>query len=459
MSSQVSDQGVDATRQLWVTVSVLSGVVLASLDSAVANIALPTIAHELATTDASTIWVVNAYQLSSAACLLPVAALGEILGLKKVYLAGLIVFMLASMGCALSPSIGALIAARVAQGVGGACLAALAPALIRSVYPRNRVGQGLALVALAVALSGAAGPTIGAAVLSVANWSWLFMINVPICFAAVIVFAVTAPQGVRAPRRFDWTGAVLSAASLSSLILGVDSFGGGAHAVAITEVVAGFAGFVLLFRMQLGKATPLLPLDLLRIPLFTLSLGTSLCSYAAQIMAYVSLPFLFQIQMHRSAIAAGLLITPWPLLVAFAAPIAGRLVLRYPASLLSSVGLIVLATGLFLLATMPAVPADWNIAWRMALCGVGFGFFQTPNNTTIMTVGPVLRSGAAGGMLAVARVLGWCLGSALVGFIFTVAGPRGSVASLGVAGGFAAAGACASAARSFARLPRQDSPK
>ncbi len=442
---------LSVVRQRWVTFCILCAVALSSLDSAIANIALPTIARELATTDASTIWVVNGYQLASAACLLPAAALGEILGLKRVYLFGLIVFGLASFGCAQAPGIGFLIGARMAQGVGGACLASLGPALIRLVYPREKVGQGLALIALSVALSGAAGPTVGAAVLSVANWSWLFLINVPICIVATGIFAAMAPAGAGSRRRFDWTGAVLSAASLIFLILGVDSFGGGSLGVATAEVAAGLIGFAVLVPLQTRRSAPLLPLDLLRIPLFSLSVGTSICSYAAQIMAYVSLPFLFQVTMHRSAIAAGLLITPWPLVVAFAAPVAGRLGLRYPASTLASLGLVALAAGLFLLAAMPAVPADWDIGWRMALCGLGFGFFQTPNNTTMMTVGPAARSGAAGGMLAVARVVGWCLGSALVAFVFAVEGARAAWESLVVAGGFAAVGALASAARIVAR--------
>jgi DHA2 family multidrug resistance protein-like MFS transporter len=174
---------------------------------------------------------------------------------------------------------------------------------------------------------------------------------------------------------------------------------------------------------------------------------TSICSYSAQILAYVSLPFLFETVMHRSQIATGLLVTPWPLLVVVAAPIAGRLVARYPAAILGSIGLAVLAAGLALLAAMPAAPADWDIAWRMALCGVGFGFFQTPNNATIMTAGPVMRSGAAGGMLAVARTLGWCLGSALVTVIFATVETDATIRCLEVACGFAVVGAVASVAR------------
>jgi DHA2 family multidrug resistance protein-like MFS transporter len=191
----------------------------------------------------------------------------------------------------------------------------------------------------------------------------------------------------------------------------------------------------------------MLPLDLLKIPLMSLSLVTSSCAYTAQILAYVSLPFLFETVMHRSQTATGFLVTPWPALIFIAAPLAGRLVRRYPAALLSSIGLAILATGLALLATMPADPSDLNIVWRMAICGIGFGFYQTPNNATVMTAGPVSRSGAAGGMLAVARTLGWCIGSAMVSLIFSLSRTDATIHCLELGSAFAAAGAIASVSR------------
>jgi DHA2 family multidrug resistance protein-like MFS transporter len=207
----------------------------------------------------------------------------------------------------------------------------------------------------------------------------------------------------------------------------------------------------LLVWQQSRKAVPLLPLDLMRIPLFALSVATSICSYAAQILAYISLPCLFQSVMHRTAVATGLLVTPWPLLVAVAAPIAGKLSARYPAAVLGSAGLVVLCTGLLLLANMPAAPADWDVAWRMGVCGIGFGFYQTPNNLTLMTAGPPDRSGAASGMVAVARTVGWSLGSALVALIFGLLGSAGALTCLYVAAGFAAGGAIISVSRAGAR--------
>jgi DHA2 family multidrug resistance protein-like MFS transporter len=425
--------------------------VLSSLDSAIANIALPTIARELAASDAATIWVVNGYQLAAAVCLLPAASLGEILGHKRVYAFGLIIFTIASLGCAVSPSLGWLVSARLAQGAGGACLSALGPALIRGIYPRRILGSGFALIALAVAISGALGPTIAALILSVATWRWLFLVNLPVCLVAVPLFLAVAPASSRVAQSFDLPGALLNAAALGLIVIGVDALGSSPPGVAIAEIVAGLVCFILLVWQQMRRTSPLLPLDLLRIPLFTLSLGTSICSYCAQILAYVSVPFMLQTVMQRSPVATGLLVTPWPLLVAFAAPIAGRLSARYPASVLGSVGLAVLAAGLLLLAVLPDVPADWDIAWRMGVCGVGFGFFQTPNNITVMTAGPVGRTGAAGGMLAVARTIGWSLGSALVALIFAVWQVRATTMCLDVAAAFAALAALISSARSFSR--------
>ena len=430
--------------------ALLAGVAMASLDSAIANIALPTIATELTATEAATVWVVNAFQLGAALLLLPAAALGEIRGLRRVYGFGLVAFGVASLGCALSPTLATLVLCRLLQGAAGAFTAALAPALIRRIQPPARMGSALALVALTVAFSGAAGPSVAAAILSFARWPWLFLVNVPICIGAAIAFLRNAPPNEPQPRPFDRGGALLSGLALGLIVLGIDTLGLDARTAA-AAIACGLAAFAWLVRHQSRQPLPLVPLDLMRIPLFSLSIVTSVCSYAAQILAYVSLPFLFQTVQHRSAVETGLLVTPWPLLVVVAAPVAGKLVARHPAALLGSLGLAALAAGLALLAAMPAMPSTLDIAWRMALCGVGFGFFQTPNNTTLMTAGPARRSGAAGGMLALARISGWCLGSALVAVMFALVHERPTVACLELACALASFGAFVSVLRYRAR--------
>ena len=309
------------------------------------------------------------------------------------------------------------------------------------------MGSAFATVALAVALSAAAGPSVGAVILSVANWPWLFLVNVPVGLIAIPLFFAVTPATPGRGRRLDVFGMVLNAGALGLIVVGVDGLGDPAYGVAVAELVAGLVVAGLLVRQQARRTEPLLPLDLLKIPLFALSVCTSMCSYAAQILAYVSLPFLFQTVMHRSAVATGLLVTPWPALVACAAPIAGRLSARYPAALLGSFGLVVLCSGLLLLTFMPAAPADWDVAWRMGVCGIGFGFYQTPNNLTLMTAGPPSRSGAASGMVAVARTMGWSLGSALVALIFGLEGAAGATTCLAAGAGFAALGAVVSVSR------------
>lgn len=441
----------DTQRRLVMLCAVL-GIVLGGLDGAIANIALPTIARDLHCSETQTVWVVNVYHLAVAVSLLPAAALADSLGLKRVYGFGMALFTAASLACALSGSLGVLIGARVVQGLGTACMAALSGALVRSVYARTQLHQAFAIVALAVAISAAIGPTLAAAVLAVAPWPWLFLINVPIGIIAVALFLRAAPTSPRAPFSFDWAGTLLNVGALGLSILGVDALGQKETGLATFEIGAGLLCTLLLYGQQKKLKTPMLPLDLLAIPLFSLSILTSICAYAAQILAYVALPFLFQTVMHLSAVTTGLLVTPWPVLVAVAAPFAGRLATRHPASILSSVGLAILAGGLAALSLMPAQPTFGDICWRMALCGIGFGFYQTPNNLTVMTSGPATRSGAASGMMAVARTLGWALGSALVALVFGLSqGSGGAVHCLELATGFALLGTALSVSRRAVR--------
>jgi DHA2 family multidrug resistance protein-like MFS transporter len=433
--------------------TLLAGVAIATLDSAIANLALPTIANEFSASAAATVWVVNVFQLGAALCLLPAAALGEIRGLKLIYGIGLVSFGVASLGCAMSDSLPMLIFFRLLQGGTGALMAAISPAIARRILPPEKLGSGLALIALSVAVSAAAGPSIAAAILSVARWPWLFLVNVPICVLAGFAFFPNAPRSEPQPRRFDLGGALLSALALGLIVAGVDTLGLHPREAA-AAIAGGVLALALLVVHQSRQEAPLVPLDLMRIPLFALSIVTSVCSYAAQILAYVSLPFLFQTVEHRSPVETGLLVTPWPLLVVVAAPIAGRLTARHSPALLGSLGLAVLAIGLALLAIMPPLPSALDVGWRMALCGIGFGFFQTPNNTILMTAGPLRRSGAAGGMLALARTFGWCLGSALVAVVFAVVQDGATIVCLKIACGFAVFGALAGVWRFRARPAR-----
>ena len=219
------------------------------------------------------------------------------------------------------------------------------------------------------------------------------------------------------------------------------------------ELAGSVAIGAVFIRRQVTLPAPMLPVDLFRRPIFALSVATSICSYNAQALAYVALPFLFQYAGGLSQIETGLLMTPWPFVVVFVAPLAGRLSDRYSAGLLGGMGLAILTLGLLLLFMVAAGSPNVAFAWRMAVCGIGFGFFQTPNNRAILSSAPRERSGASSGMLATARLLGQTGGAALVALIFGLTGGHpggvgyGAKLALAVGAGFSAAGAVASLAR------------
>nr|WP_249146924.1 MFS transporter [Bradyrhizobium japonicum] len=356
---------------------ILLGLGLSSLGSAIVNIALPNISRSFASSDAATVWVVNAYQLSATVCLLPVASLVESLGLKRVYTAGLAIFVFASLGCAFAPTLPMLVSARLIQGAGAAGVSVAGMAFVRVIYPHHMVSKGFALVALAVAIPGALGPTIAAAILAVAKWPWLFLVNVPFGLT-VPLFIAAAPPDVRIARSLDLIGTALNALAFGLFVVGVGTLGTGDGRIATGEIVAGLFCLGLFVRQQLGHPMPMLPFDLFRIPLFTLSVWTSVCSYAAQILAYVSLPFLFETRMHLSAVETGFLLTTWPFMTAVTAPIAGRLTIRHPASVICSIGLALLAVGLLLMVFLPTTPARWDVVWRLALLRYRLWSFSDP---------------------------------------------------------------------------------
>ena len=205
-------------------------------------------------------------------------------------------------------------------------------------------------------------------------------------------------------------------------------------------------------RRQLTQPAPLLPIDLLRIPVFALSIGTSVCSFCAQMLAFVSLPFLLQDTLGFSQVETGLLMTPWPAVIIIAAPIAGVLSDKVSSGWLGGVGLVAMTAGLLLLATLGAHPEPMQIAWRMALCGAGFGIFQSPNNRTMLSAAPRERSGGASGMLGTARLTGQTLGAALVALIFGIAPQHGPTVALYVAACFSAVAAVVSTLRVMQRV-------
>ncbi|CAD6522379.1 MFS transporter [Paraburkholderia metrosideri] len=443
-----TEQGLPVPQRYWAMLVIALALTLAVLDSAIANVALPTIARTLHASSASSIWVVNAYQLAITISLLPLASLGDRIGYRRIYLGGLILFTVASFGCALSTSLQTLALARVVQGFGAAGIMSVNTALVRMIYPPAQLGRGVSINAMVVAVSSAIGPTVASGVLSVATWPWLFAINVPIGIAAIVGGFKALPMNPGHESPYDYLSAVMNAFVFGLLIFAIDGAG---HGERLGLVLAALIGALVIgyffVRRQLTQAAPLLPIDLLKIPVFALSIGTSVCSFCAQMLAFVSLPFLLQETLGMSQVETGLLMTPWPAVIIIAAPVAGVLSDKISSGWLGGVGLAALTVGLLLLATLGAHPDPMQIAWRMALCGVGFGIFQSPNNRTMLSSAPRERSGGASGMLGTARLTGQTLGAALVALIFGIAPKDGAFIALYVAAGFSAVAAVVSMMR------------
>jgi DHA2 family multidrug resistance protein-like MFS transporter len=451
MTQQRESDGINIPALL----SVLLGVALGTLDTAIANTALPAMAADLHADPGRSIWIVNAYQLAVVATLLPFAALGDSLGPRKVFLFGVSFFTLASLGCTLANALPALACARALQGIGAGAVMSVNIALIKLIFPPSKLGRGVGMNALVVGVGFAVGPTIASLVLSVGSWPWLFGINVPLGTLATLFAMRSLPRHTAARAPFDRVAALLSAVAFTALMFALIQVGQQANWVVIAAAALVAAVFmVALVVRQAGHAAPMLPVDLMRRPMFALSAFTAFASFGAQGLAFVSLPFYFENTMHRDPIHTGFLMSAWSIIVAAAAPLAGRLSDRYHPGLLGGVGLAVLSLGLLSLGNLDGNASVLHIVISMGICGAGFGFFQSPNLRALMTSAPPSRSGGASGTIALVRLTGQATGAALVALCFGLQGTQGATLAIHLGVGFALAGSIAS----FSRLRASSLP-
>lgn len=263
--------------------------------------------------------------------------------------------------------------------------------------------------------------------------NWLFLINVPFGIFAFILgkrLLLQNPQkGSKA--KFDWISALENAATFGLIFYVMGSLArNGEYGLNSGLLVAGFiVGFIYL-RRELHSNTPMLPVDLFRIKLYSLSICTSISSFIAQIVAMVFLPFLLMGNFHFSEISTGLLMTPRPLATMIVSPLAARFIEKHNPGATAAVGMAVFSTGLLMLLFSSEAPHEWEIAWRMAICGIGFGLFQTPNNIVMVLVTPIQRTDSAGGMQSTARLIGQTMGATLVTLIFAIFNSNGNSVSL-----------------------------
>lgn len=420
---------------------VWTGLFMTTLDASIVNIGLPTIARAFGTPLSGTIeWVIIGYLVVAAGLLLTVRRLSDMVGRTPIWMVGLGLFTLASVLCGAAPSVQLLILARLLQGGGAALLLATGTAMLTSAVPPDQHGRALGLGALAIALGTSVGPTLGGLITEHLSWRWIFYVNVPIGLVALAAARRVLPRGGgRSQGRFDPLGAILLGVGVAGLTLGL-SFGGEwgwASARLLGTLALAVVALTGALLVERHVADPIIDLTLFRNRVFSSGIASMTLSMLALFSVGFLLPFYFEELRGFSTAHSGWLLTPMPLALAVVAPIAGAASDRLGSRLIAPLGLAINAVALFLLARLDATSSTGDIAWRLALAGIGQGLFQAPNTRAVMEAAPATEQGAASGILATARITGQALSVALSGAVFLgLGGSAGAalVASRGNAG-------------------------
>ena len=434
----------------WAMVALACAISMAILDSYIMNIVLPTLAHDFRVNPSTATWIVNGYQLAIVSSILPFSSLSEIVGCRRIFLIGAIMFCITSVLCALSDSFITLLIARIFQGFSASAIMSVSTALIKRVFPRAHIGRGMGINAMVVSISAATVPSIAGGILALSSWHWLFAINFPLRLPAFIFGYRFLPKTIHDnQQKYDYISAIANAITFGLLFYTIDGF---AHHNSLIRLfvqlgIVFAVGYFFIHR-QLHQTKPLLPIDLLRIPFFRLSITASVCSFIAQMLAMISLPFYFQNSMGMNEVMTGLMITPWPVAALIMGPTAGYLIEKVKPALIGSIGMIIFCGGLFSLSYLDPHSTHFDVMWRVAITGMGFALFQTPNNSAIMSSAPSERSGSASGMLSMGRLIGQTFGTTLVAILFSyIVKDESTAVSLQIASGLAMLAAIFSASR------------
>jgi DHA2 family multidrug resistance protein-like MFS transporter len=426
--------GLPTPRRYLAILAVSFGTGLAVLDGSIVTVALPTMAHDLHVESSTSVLVVTIYQLTLVMTLLPLSALGSHLGLRRVYQCGQLIFLLSTALCFFARSMPFLLVIRTIQALGAGAALSVSSALIRSIYPARALGMGLGISGVVVSVAGVIAPTLGGLVLSVARWPWIFVAACPLALASVLIGRRALPDPTASDEPFDVLGAVLCAATFGLTISGLESLVHGA-----SPVIAGFIGLsgvalgVVFVRRELQSKLPILPVDLLARPIIGLSAISGLVAFMGSTTMIFSIPFRLQQQYGWQPFEVGAVIAPWPAAMAFTGPLAGTLSDRFPAGALGGIGMTIAVAAMLLLAFLPSNPTHTDLVWRMALCGVGYGLFLSPNARLIIHSSSRERAASAGGLIGTTRLTGQTLGATLLAALLSAGVGRGPAPALAAA--------------------------
>jgi EmrB/QacA subfamily drug resistance transporter len=399
---------------------------MTTLDSSIVNIGLPSIARAFRTPLTGPVeWVIIGYLVVIAALLLTFGRLSDMIGRAPIWTAGLAGFTIGSALCGFAPSLGWLIGARAIQGIGAALILATSTAILTDTVPLTARGRALGWSAGAIALGLSTGPTVGGLLTEYLNWRWIFYVNMPIGVVAVAATRRLLPRSSgRKQGHFDPPGALSLGTGVAALSLGL-SFAGSWGWTSLPLLASGTLGVGALMAagfVERRVADPIIDLRLLRDRTFLSSLVSLVFSMLAVFAVSFLMPFYFEELRGFSTAQSGLLLTPFAISIAVVSPIAGTVADRHGSRWLVPLGLCIVAVGLVLLARIDAMSSMWDVAWRLALTGMGQGTFQSPNTRMIMDSAPLSQQGQSSGLLATARATGQALSVSVAGAVFATFG-------------------------------------
>ena len=393
---------------------------MAPLDASIANVAIPTIGRALGTPVDNVEWILIAYMLTTSSTLVLFGRLGDLMGQKGVYTLGFAIFGLASLGCAFSPTLIVMAAARAVQGLGAAMLMSSTPAIITDAFPSNERGRAIGLNGAAVAVGLSMGPIVGGLIVTYANWRWIFLVNIPIAILALCVSSFILRREERKPETFDLLGAGIAFTTLFAISLALSrahvwGWGSWPTLTLIAYTVVGVAVFLF---VEGRVRAPVLDLQLFQNRTFAFSVLAATLYFCALSCVIFTIPLVAQVALGKNGFQAGLLLLPISALNVVLAPVAGAVSDRVPARYISTLGALVVLVGSVIVALQPAHPATTWLYVSLVILGAGTAVFSQPNNSTIMGSAPPERRGIAGGILATARTSGQLLGVCLAGAIY-----------------------------------------
>lgn len=415
------EETVDYSKKWLVMLAVACGVFLSTIDGSIVNIALNTLVVEMGKPLAVVEWVVLAYMLTIATLMLSIGRLADMIGKKKIYLAGMVIFTVGSGLCGFSPTVYWLIGFRVLQAIGASMIMALGIAIVTEAFPAKERGKAMGLIGLIVSIGVIAGPTIGGLLLQSLTWHWLFFVNLPVGAIGLIMVAAFVPNRRPVGReKFDFAGAGTLFVCMITLLLSfsIIQVSGFSNYVVFVLFAVSAAMLYWFIRIELRAEEPMIDLKMFRNRLFTINLVTGLMSFIASTGTILLMPFYMQNVLGYDPRKTGLLLIVSPLAIAVVAPLSGALSDRLGSRLLTTIGLVLSATGFMLLTGITDHTTTLEYILRFLPIGIGMGIFQSPNNSAVMGSAPKERLGVASGLLSLTRVIGQMMGIAVLGAVY-----------------------------------------